>query len=79
MRYEYDENKIYVGTVNDDDLENTTDIRPSEGLYKAKFTDAEWIEGATQEYIDNINYVPPANPTESERISALEELILTML
>lgn len=41
-------------------------IPPSRRFYKMKWTGSEWIEGATQEEIDEINKVEPQPPTEME-------------
>lgn len=78
MRYEYDENKVYIKTVLDTDLKNTTDVRPQDGLYKAIWNGSEWIEGATQEYIDSLNVVVK-EPTLADRIADVETALAEML
>lgn len=56
-----------------------TDVRPTDGLYKAKFDPAKkvWYESATQEYIDSLQ--PPAEPSEvdilAEKVADLYYLI----
>ena len=71
MRYKYDENNIFIQSViNNDDLKNTTNVRPKDGLYKAVWTGTEWIEGATEEEIkafkEENNIIQ--EPTEQEKI-----------
>lgn len=39
-------------------------------FYKSKWTGAGWIEGATQEEIDEITKVDPQPPTETELLKA---------
>lgn len=47
--------------------------------YKPKWNGTEWIEGATQEYIDEMNKVEPTPPNQEERIDMLENMILLMM
>ncbi len=42
-------------------------VDPPNGLYSARWTGTEWIEGLTQEEIDEINNVPQ-EPTEVEML-----------
>lgn len=52
----------------------------NEPLYKPKWNGTEWVEGATQEEIDNINGVDlPKVPTLEERLAALESAMLAQL
>lgn len=48
-------------------------------LYKRKWNGKEWIEGATQEEIEEITRVDLIPPTTEERINALEEALLLMM
>lgn len=51
---------------------------PPGTLYKAKWTVAGWTEGATQEEIDAI-INEPKQPTKEDRITALEEALMTLM
>lgn len=42
-----------------------------QGFIKSKWDGREWIEGATQEYIDSLKSTEIV-PTESDRLTALE-------
>lgn len=49
------------------------DVEPTQGLYKPKWNGIEWVEGATQEYIDSLKaQVEPQEPSLEERVQALE-------
>lgn len=48
-------------------------------LHKPKWNDTNWIEGATQEEIDEITKVEPSPPTEEERIKELETIVNLLL
>ena len=80
--YRFDENGYYIEPVLIKDGESIpsdcTDIRPRDGLIKAKFTGDKWIEGATQEEIDAIMSKPDL-PTIEERLKALEDAMLITL
>lgn len=43
-----------------------TDIELPHGLFRAKFIDAEWVEDATQEEIEELTKVPEQPPSEVE-------------
>lgn len=49
------------------------------GFFKPKWNGTEWIEGATQEEIEELTRVEPSQPTAEERINALEEAFLLMM
>ena len=51
---------------------------PSMGLFKPKWNGEAWEEGATQEYIDSLT-TQPQEPTETERIEALEQALLEIV
>ncbi|QAT52901.1 hypothetical protein [Bacillus licheniformis] len=69
--YKYDEDYLYVRGADlevEDDTEipeSYTDVKPSDGLYLAKFdpTKKKWSESATQECIDSLQ---PPSPEPSE-------------
>lgn len=54
------------------------EVEPSQGLYKPKWNGEAWEEGATQEYIDSLK-PQPQEPTEAERLEALEMLMVDIL
>ena len=55
-------------------------VEPAQGLYKPKWNGESWEEGATQEYIDSLKaQAEPQEPTESDRLEALEMLMLDVL
>ena len=54
------------------------DVEPAQGLYKPKWDGEKWIEGATQEYIEDIVAQQPAEPTKEElqaQLLAIQEQI----
>lgn len=59
------------------EIEIGLETEPSQGLYIPKWSGEAWEEGATQEYIDNLK--AQAEPTESERLEALEMLMVDIL
>ena len=85
--YLYDDNHMFIGVdVVDSNIkilpENSTDIAPPDGLYKAQFDGEKWIETITQEELNELNKVTALIPA-TERIDALEgamiELFETMV
>jgi hypothetical protein len=54
------------------------EVEPAQGFYAPKWNGESWEEGATQEYIDSLK-PQPQEPTESERLEALEMLMLDIL
>lgn len=60
----------------DEETEMALDVAPSQGFYKPKWNGTEWIEGATQEYINNIKAQAVTEPTLEERLQALEVMEL---
>lgn len=56
------------------------EVEPAQGLYIPKWSGEAWEEGATQEYIDNFKaQAEPQEPTEAERLEALEMLMVDIL
>lgn len=55
------------------------EVECNERLYKPKWNGDKWVEGLTQMEIDEINKSKPIIPTQEERISALEELMIGVL
>lgn len=72
---EVDEN----GNILDEEFNTLISVDPPHGLLKARWNGSEWIEGATQEEIDELTKVEPSPPTAEERIDALEEALLLMM
>lgn len=94
LREVYEINKqgfvINVDTANIDESGNILDEDKKhmiavgyQGLYKAKWNDAEWIEGATQEELEereSQHLLESLKPSQNEIANAeLEIKILTML
>ena len=73
----------------DHDTEISLEVEPAQGLYKPKWSgeitedeegdvtvgEGEWIEGATQEEIDELTKPQPHEPTVEERLAQTEELL----
>ena len=76
----------------DEDVEYGLNTEPSQGLYKPKWSGeitedeegnvtvsvGEWVEGATQEEIDELTKPQPQEPTIEERLEQTEELLRTV-
>ena len=76
----------------DEDVEYGLNTDPAQGLYKAKWSgeisedengnqvvgEGEWVEGATQEEIDELTKPQPQEPTIEERLAQTEELLQTV-
>ena len=60
----------------DEETEIGLEVEPSQGLYQPKWNGQEWIEGATQEYIDSLKQPISNEPTLEERLEALEMMEL---
>lgn len=74
------ESKLFIR--DDFDFEEETEIglevEPAQGFYIPRWNGEAWEEGATQEYIDSLK-PQPQEPTESERLEALEMLMVDIL
>ena len=57
----------------------TVDLPQPTNIYKPKWDGAKWVEGATQEEIDEITKPQLTPPTLEQRIADLENTILTLL
>ena len=62
----------------DEDIEFGLDTEPAQGLYKPKWDVNNWVEGATQEEIDELTKPQPHEPTVEERLAQTEELLQTV-
>ena len=62
----------------DAETEIGLEVEPAQGLYKPKWNGTEWVEGATQEYINSLQPTPQ-EPSIEDRISALEMMELERL
>ena len=58
----------------DEETELGLDVTPAQGLFKPKWNDVEWIEGATQEEIDELTKPQPQEPTIEERLEETERI-----
>lgn len=54
------------------------DVPCSNGLYKPRWNGTQWVEGLTQIEIDAIKNIPH-EPTEIDRIAALEDAMLFII
>lgn len=74
--YKIDDNGFYVEpvlvSVDEELTEDLVEIPFPNGLYRPQWTGSEWIEGATQEEIDNIKNQQP-EPNEVEKIKQENE------
>ena len=73
----------------DESVEFGLKTEPAQGLYKPKWSgdvsedeegnitvgEGEWVEGATQEEIDELTKPQPQEPTIEERLAQTEELL----
>ena len=50
----------------DEEIEFGLNTKPAQGLYKPKWDGDKWVEGATQEEIDELTKPQPQEPTELE-------------
>ena len=62
----------------DEETEIGLDVTPAQGLYKPKWDGDKWVEGATQEEIDELTKPQPHEPTVEERLEQTEELLQTV-
>lgn len=62
----------------DEETEIGLDVIPAQGLYVPKWDGDEWVEGATQEEIDELTKPQPQEPTIEERLEQTEELLRTV-
>ena len=62
----------------DEETEIGLDVTPAQGLYKPKWDGDKWVEGATQEEIDELTKPQPHEPTVEERLEQTEELLRTV-
>lgn len=58
-----------------EEIEISLDVQPSQGLYLPKWNGETWIEGATQEYIDNLKTQVVIEPSLDERVGTVEVTI----
>jgi hypothetical protein len=54
LYYQYDEDGFFIQQVISKVDENVTSIPPHDGLFKPKFNNNEWVEGASKEHIENV-------------------------
>ena len=62
----------------DEETEIGLDVTPAQGLYIPKWDGDKWVEGATQEEIDELTKPQPHEPTIEERLEQTEELLQTV-
>lgn len=54
------------GNVLDEDKAKLISVDPPQGLFRPRWIGGKWIEGATQEEIDELTKVEPSPPTQAE-------------
>ena len=59
----------------DEETEIGLEVAPAQGLYAPKWDGDKWVEGATQEEIDELTKPQPQEPTIEERLEQTEELL----
>ena len=69
---------LYTGTEYNSETQEAIESDFVDGFYKPRWNGEAWEEGATQEYIDSLK-PQPQEPTESERLEALEMLMVDIL
>lgn len=73
------ETGLYIEPVHPDSTgEDIIEKICPDSLFKPRWNGEAWEEGATQEYIDSLTAQPP-EPTETERIEALEQALLEIV
>lgn len=76
------ETKLFIRDdfIFDTEMEIGLEVAPSQGLYIPKWNGETWEEGATKEYIETMKaQAETQEPTESERLEALEMLMVDIL
>lgn len=63
----------------DEETEIGLGVTPAQGLYKPKWNGEKWVEGATQEEIDELTKSQVQEPSDKERIDDLENTVLMLL
>ena len=58
----------------DEETEIGLDVTPSQEIYKPKWDGDKWVEGATQEEIDELTKPQPQEPTIEERLEETERI-----
>lgn len=58
----------------DEEIEIGLDVTPAQGLYVPKWDGDKWVEGATQEEIDELTKPQPHETTVEERLEETERI-----
>ena len=62
------------------ETEIALEVEPAQGLYHPKWNGETWVEDMSVEEIDSLKaQVEPQEPTEAERLEALEMLMVDIL
>ena len=74
------ETKLFIRDDLDfnEETEIGLDVAPAQALYKPKWDGDKWVEGATQEEIDELTKPQPQEPTVEERLEQTEKLLQTV-
>ena len=74
-----DESGLFIEDAFVDELTDFTVETPCpQGFYQPKWDGTVWVEGATQEEIDELTKPQPHEPTVEERLEQTEELLRTV-
>ena len=74
-----DESGLFIEDAFVDELnEHTIDTPCPSGFYKPRWSGDKWVEGTTQEEIDELTKPQPHEPTVEERLEQTEELLKTV-
>lgn len=86
--YEIDENgyvvEIYLanvdehGSIIEENMRECISVSQPNGLYRPKWNGIEWIEGATQAEIDEINKPKPMKPSTEDFLLDLDYRLSTI-
>lgn len=56
----------------DEETEIGLNVEPAQGLYKPKWNDTEWVEGLSEEEINELKKPQPIEPTLEERLELIK-------
>jgi len=56
----------------DEEIEIGLEVAPAQGLYLPKWNDTEWVEGLSEEEINELKKPQPIEPTLEERLELIK-------
>lgn len=63
----------------DEETEIGLEVIPAQGLHQPKWDGTEWVEGLSEEEIDELTKPQPQEPTIEERLQMAEDTIMFVL